>query len=35
MADSLLHEATCTHRPEFWPTVGYMNLCVDRDLDCG
>jgi len=19
----------------FWPTVGYMKLCVDRDLNCG
>ena len=22
-------------RPELWSTVGYMKLCVDRDLNCG
>ena len=35
MADSSLHEAVCRKRPEMWLTVGYMNLCVDRDLNCG
>jgi hypothetical protein len=31
--DSWLHEAMCRQRPELWPTVGYMKLCVDRDLN--
>ena len=35
MADSWLHEAVCRQRPELWVTVGYMKLCVDRDLNCG
>ena len=35
MADSWLHEAVCRQSPELWPTVGYMKLCVDRDLNCG
>jgi len=25
----------CRQRPELWVTVGYMKLCVDRDLNCG
>ena len=32
MADSWLHEAVCRQRPELWLKVGYMKLCVDRDL---
>ena len=35
MADSWLHEAVCRQIPEMWPTVGYMKLCVNRDLNCG
>jgi len=35
VADSWLHEAVCRQKPELWPTVGYMKLCVDRDLNCG
>ena len=35
MADSSLHEALCTQKPELWLTVCYMKLCVDRDLNCG
>ena len=35
MDDSWLHEAVCRQRPEMWMTVGYMKLCVDRDLKCG
>ena len=35
MGDSWLNEAVCRQRPELWMTVGYMNLCVDRDLNCG
>jgi hypothetical protein len=27
--------AVCRQRPELWVTVGYMKLCVDRDLNCG
>jgi len=34
-ADICLHEAVCRQRPELWLTVGYMKLCVDRDLNCG
>ena len=34
MADSWLHEAVCRQRHELWLTVGYMKLCVDRDLNC-
>ena len=33
MADSWLHEVVCIKRPELWLTVGYMKLCVDRDLN--
>jgi hypothetical protein len=25
----------CRQRLELWPTVGYMELCVDTDLNCG
>jgi len=35
VADIWLHEAVCIQRPELWVTVGYMKLCVDRDLNCG
>ena len=35
MADSELHEAVCRQRPELWPAVGYMKVCVDRDVNCG
>jgi len=30
-----LLEAVCIQRPELWATVGYMKLCVDRNLKCG
>ena len=33
--NSWLHEAVCRQRPELRVTVGYMKLCVDRDLNCG
>jgi hypothetical protein len=33
--DSWLHEAVCRQRPELWVAVGYMKLCVDRDLKFG
>ena len=35
MGDSLLHEDVCRQRPERWLRVGYMTLCVDRDMNCG
>jgi len=35
VAECWLHETVCTQRPEIWPIVGYMKLCVDRDLNCG
>ena len=35
MADSWLDGAVCIQTPELWLTVGYMKLCVDRDLNCG
>jgi hypothetical protein len=31
----LVQEAACRQRPELCVTVGYMKLCVDRDLNCG
>jgi hypothetical protein len=34
VAESWLHEAVCRQRPELWVRVGYMNVCVDRDLNC-
>jgi hypothetical protein len=33
--ESWLHEAVCGQRTEMWMRVGYMKLCVDRDLKCG
>jgi hypothetical protein len=35
VADSWLHEALCGQRHELWPTVAYMKLCVDRDMNRG
>ena len=35
MGESRLHEAVCRQRPELWVIVGYMKLCLDRDLKCG
>ena len=34
MCDGLLHEAMCRQRPELCVTVGYVKMCVDRDLNC-
>jgi hypothetical protein len=34
VGDSRLQEAVCRKRPELWAIVGYMNLFVDRDLNC-
>jgi len=33
--DGWLHEAVCRQISELWPRVCYMNLCIDRDLNCG
>ena len=30
MANSKLHEAVRRQRPEMWPRVCYMKLCVDK-----
>jgi len=35
VSESWLHGAVCRQRSEMWVTVGYMELCVDRDLNCG
>jgi hypothetical protein len=35
VAGSWLHEAVSRQIPEMWPTVGYMKLCIERDLTCG
>jgi len=34
VGDSCLHEDVCRQRHEMCVTVGYMKLCVDRDLNC-
>ena len=34
MAESSLQESVSRQRPEMWLRVGYMKLCVDRDLNC-
>jgi hypothetical protein len=33
--DSWLLVAVFRLRTEMWVTVGYMKLCVDRELNCG
>jgi hypothetical protein len=35
VCDSWLHKAVCRQRPELCVTVGYIKLCVDRDLNSG
>jgi len=35
VGDSWLHEIVCRKRPKLLLTVGYMKLCVDRDLNWG
>ena len=34
MGESWLHEAVCRLKPELLVRVGYMKLCVDRNLNC-
>jgi len=35
VGENCLHEAVCRERPEKWVRVGYMKLCVDRDMNGG
>ena len=35
MGESWLHEAVCRQITDLWERVGYMKLCVDRELICG
>jgi len=34
VAESWVNEAVCRQRLKVWLTVGYMKLCVDRDIKC-
>jgi len=34
VGNSWLDGAVCSQRPDLWLTVGYMKMCVDRDLNC-
>jgi len=35
VGESWLHETVRKQRHEMWLRVGYMKLCVDRDLNSG
>jgi hypothetical protein len=35
VGESWLPESKRRKTPEVWVKVGYMNLCVDRDMNCG
>jgi hypothetical protein len=35
VSDSCSYGAVFSQRPELWVTVGFMELCVDRDINCG
>jgi hypothetical protein len=35
VCDSWLNGAVCRKRAEICVTVGYIELCVDRELNCG
>jgi len=35
VVDIWLHEAVCREKPELLMNIGYMKLCVDRDVNCG
>ena len=35
MGDGWLHKALCRQRPDLRVTVGYMKLCVVRDMNFG
>jgi len=32
--DSWIHVVVHRQRPEMWMSVGFMNLCLYRDLNC-
>jgi hypothetical protein len=34
VSEGWLHEAVCIQRAELLVRVGYMKLCVDRELNC-
>jgi len=34
VGDSWLHEDVCREKHELWMIVGYMKLCVERDMNC-
>jgi hypothetical protein len=34
VADSLIYVAVCRQTFKNWVKVGYMKLCVDRELNC-
>ena len=34
MGESWLHEAVCRQSRDLCVTVGYIKLCVDRELNC-
>ena len=35
VGESWLYEVVCRERNELLVRVGYMKLCVDRDMNCG
>jgi hypothetical protein len=35
VGNGLLHEVVFRQRDELWVKIGYMKLCLDRDLNCG
>jgi len=35
VCESWLHESFCREIPELCVIVGYMKLCVDKDMNCG
>jgi hypothetical protein len=35
VGESWLHGAMCRQRLEMWVTVGFMELCVNKNMNCG
>jgi hypothetical protein len=35
VAEIWLYEDVCRQRSELFVRVGYINMCVDSDLNCG
>jgi len=35
ITDTWVHETDCRQRPEMLAIIGYMNVCEDRDQNCG